>query len=166
VQQRTTEIVAAAFPDTTDYLRNQVAVSGDALIKYLDVEIKLSEESAPVIHHVQLACPPGSEDISRAFYGGVLGLDEIAKPPVLAKRGGCWFRGHGFELHLGVEADFRPARKAHPALLVSGIEEWAERLSAAGYAARFDDEFPGMHRFYTDDPHGNRLEFLEPLSAQ
>jgi catechol 2,3-dioxygenase-like lactoylglutathione lyase family enzyme len=80
-------------------------------------------------------------------------------------RGGCWFRGHGIELHLGVEEDFRPARKAHPGLLVAGIDAWAGRLRDAGYPVRFDDEFPGMRRFYSQDPHGNRLEFLEPISA-
>lgn len=118
-----------------------------------------------MIHHVQLACPAGSEDASRVFYSGVLGLTEIGKPPALARRGGCWFRGHGIELHLGIEAEFRPARKAHPALLVTGIDDWASRLQAEGYPASFDDDFPGMRRFYTDDPHGNRLEFLEPLDA-
>jgi catechol 2,3-dioxygenase-like lactoylglutathione lyase family enzyme len=118
-----------------------------------------------VIHHVQLACPVGSEEASRAFYAGVLGLTEVEKPPALAGRGGCWFRGHGVELHLGIEADFRPARKAHPALLVTGIDEWAARLAAVGYPASFDDQFPGMRRFYTADPHGNRLEFLEPVPA-
>jgi catechol 2,3-dioxygenase-like lactoylglutathione lyase family enzyme len=118
-----------------------------------------------MIHHVLLACPPGSEDRLRAFYGGVLGLTEIDKPPALAKRGGCWFRGSGIELHLGVEADFRPARKAHPGLLVSDIAAWAARLTSAGYPVAFDDEFPGMRRFYSEDPHGNRLEFLEPLPA-
>jgi catechol 2,3-dioxygenase-like lactoylglutathione lyase family enzyme len=115
-----------------------------------------------VIHHVQLACPADSENVSRAFYQGVLRLEEIAKPPVLAKRGGCWFRGHGIELHLGVEHDFRPARKAHPGLLVTGIDDWAARLEAAGYPVSFDHDFPGMRRFYSEDPHGNRLEFLEP----
>jgi len=118
-----------------------------------------------VIHHVLLSCPAGSEDALRAFYGGVLGLTEIEKPPALARKGGCWFRGHGFELHLGVEADFRPARKAHPGLLVQDIDEWAARLAAAGYPVAFDDEFPGMRRFYTEDPHGNRLEFLAPIAA-
>jgi catechol 2,3-dioxygenase-like lactoylglutathione lyase family enzyme len=77
-----------------------------------------------VIHHVLLACPPGTESASREFYSGVLGLTEIEKPSALARRGGCWFRGHGIELHLGVETDFRPARKAHPGLLVTGIDEW------------------------------------------
>jgi catechol 2,3-dioxygenase-like lactoylglutathione lyase family enzyme len=116
-----------------------------------------------LIHHVQIACPAGSEDALRAFYSGVLGLAEIEKPPVLARRGGCWFRGHGIELHLGVEADFRPARKAHPGLLVDGIDEWAARLGAAGYPVTFDGDFPGMRRFYSEDPNENRLEFLEPL---
>jgi catechol 2,3-dioxygenase-like lactoylglutathione lyase family enzyme len=116
-----------------------------------------------LIHHVQIACPAGSEDALRGFYGGVLGLTEIDKPPALARRGGCWFRGHGIELHLGVEAHFRPARKAHPGLLVQGIDDWAARLETAGYPVTFDGDFPGMRRFYSEDPHGNRLEFLEPL---
>ena len=115
-----------------------------------------------MIHHVQLACPAGSEATLRDFYGRVLGLPEVAKPPVLAARGGCWFRGHGIELHLGVEQDFRPARKAHPGLLVRDLDAWAERLTEAGAPVRFDDDFPGMRRFYTEDPFGNRLEFLEP----
>jgi hypothetical protein len=93
----------------------------------------------------------------------VLGLAEVAKPPALARRGGCWFRGHGIELHLGVEADFRPARKAHPGLLVTDLDSWASRLSTAGYPVRWDEDFPGMRRFYSEDPHGNRLEFLERL---
>lgn len=119
-----------------------------------------------MIHHVQLACPAGSEPALREFYGGVLGLGEIRKPPGLAARGGCWFRGHGIELHLGVEEDFRPARKAHPGLLVAGIDAWAGRLRDAGYPVGFDDEFPGMRRFYSQDPNGNRLEFLEPIPAR
>jgi catechol 2,3-dioxygenase-like lactoylglutathione lyase family enzyme len=114
-----------------------------------------------VIHHVQLACPAGSEPELRAFYAGVLGLAEIAKPPVLAARGGCWFRGHGIELHLGVEADFRPAGKAHPGLLVTDIDDWAARIEQAGAPVTWDADFPGMRRFYSQDPVGNRLEFLE-----
>jgi catechol 2,3-dioxygenase-like lactoylglutathione lyase family enzyme len=117
-----------------------------------------------MIHHVQLTCPEGSEDRLRSFYAGVLGFTEVDKPPGLAKRGGCWFRGFGIELHLGVEADFSPSRKAHPGLLVSNLDEWAGRLAAAGYPVAFDDEFPGMRRFYSHDPHGNRLEFLEPIA--
>jgi catechol 2,3-dioxygenase-like lactoylglutathione lyase family enzyme len=118
-----------------------------------------------MIHHVQLACPPGSEAVLRAFYDGVLGLGEIPKPPALAARGGCWFRGHGIELHLGVEDDFRPARKAHPGLLVRDLAAWAARLRAAGYPVQPDGDFPGMRRFYSQDPLGNRLEFLEPASG-
>ena len=114
-----------------------------------------------MIHHVQLACPVGSEDALRDFYVGVLGLAEITKPPVLAARGGCWFRGVGIELHLGVEQDFRPARKAHPGLLVEDLDAWAARLGAAGFDVDFDDDFPGMRRFHSHDCHGNRLEFLE-----
>ena len=118
-----------------------------------------------MIHHVQLACPAGSEDTLRSFYSGVLGFAEIPKPDVLASRGGCWFRGGGIELHLGVEQDFRPARKAHPGLLVRDLDAWAGRLRAAGAPVTFDDNFPGMRRFYSEDPHGNRLEFLEPSDA-
>jgi catechol 2,3-dioxygenase-like lactoylglutathione lyase family enzyme len=117
-----------------------------------------------MIHHVQLACPAGSEERLRAFYGRVLGLTEVEKPPALARRGGCWFRGFGIELHLGVEPDFRPARQAHPGLLVSNLDDWADRLTAAGYPVAFDHEFPGMRRFYSEDPHGNRLEFLEAIA--
>jgi catechol 2,3-dioxygenase-like lactoylglutathione lyase family enzyme len=114
------------------------------------------------IDHVQLACPPGSEPALRAFYAGVLGLDEKPKPPLLAARGGCWFTGHGIELHLGVEEDFRPARKAHPGLAWPDLNALAARLTAAGYPVRWADpaEIPGRRRFHTEDPHGNRLEFL------
>ena len=114
------------------------------------------------VHHVQLSCPAGSEDALRAFYAGVLGFEEVPKPPVLAARGGCWFRRDGVELHLGVEADFQPARKAHPGLLVDDLDDWAARLSAAGAPVAFDDDFPGMRRFYTEDPNGNRIEVLSP----
>lgn len=113
-----------------------------------------------MIHHVQIACPPGSEPACRAFYAGLLGLDEVAKPPVLAARGGCWFRGHGIELHLGVEEPFAPARKAHPGLLWPDLDGLAARLSAAGHEIAWSDELPGYRRFHAFDPHGNRLEFL------
>lgn len=114
-----------------------------------------------MIHHVQLACPAGSEDALRAFYVGVLGLTEKPKPRALAPRGGCWFTGYGIELHLGVEADFRPARKAHPGLLWPDLDGLAARLAAAGCPVRWgNDELPGIRRLHTDDVHGNRLEFL------
>ena len=117
-----------------------------------------------MIHHVQLACPRGSERTLRAFYGGVLGMTEKPKPPVLAARGGCWFAAYGIELHLGVEDDFRPARKAHPGLLWPDLDDLAGRLTVAGSPVTWgNDELPGMRRFYTADPHGNRLEFLAPV---
>ncbi|MEW2247108.1 VOC family protein [Streptomyces sp. NPDC006975] len=114
------------------------------------------------LDHVQLAAPPGSEDALRAFYTGVLGMTEVPKPPALAARGGCWFQAGGVQLHLGVEEDFRPARKAHPGLRVTGIEAYAAQLTAGGAEVVWDDNLPGHRRFYAEDPVGNRLEFLEP----
>ncbi|AXT86587.1 glyoxalase [Aeromicrobium sp. A1-2] len=113
------------------------------------------------LHHVQLAIPPGGEDECRAFWSGVLGLDEVEKPPVLAARGGCWFRGGGIEVHLGVEQDFVAARKAHPGILVRDLLDLADVLRSAGVQITEDGEFPGHDRFYAADPFGNRLEFLE-----
>jgi catechol 2,3-dioxygenase-like lactoylglutathione lyase family enzyme len=113
------------------------------------------------LHHVQLAIPPGSEDACRAFWGGVLELTELQKPPVLAGRGGCWFRGGGLEVHLGVEDPFAPALKAHPGILVQNLPGLAARLEAADVKVRWDGEFPGFDRFYADDPFGNRLEFMQ-----
>lgn len=93
----------------------------------------------------------------------MLGLAEVAKPPVLAARGGCWFRGGALEVHLGVEVGFQPAAKAHPGILVDGIDALAARLDAHDIAVVWDDDFPGHRRFYAADPFGNRLEFLEPI---
>ncbi len=90
---------------------------------------------------------------------------ELVKPPVLAARGGCWFRGGGLEVHLGVEADFVAAKRAHPGILVEELTGLAARLDAAGVSVSWDDGFPGFSRFYADDPFGNRLEFLEPLPS-
>lgn len=114
------------------------------------------------LHHVQLAIPMAGEDACRQFWAGVLGMTELTKPPALQARGGCWFRGDGLEVHLGVEADFSPARKAHPGILVRNLNALAERFSAAGLTIDWDDGFPGYTRFYTADPFGNRLEFLQP----
>jgi catechol 2,3-dioxygenase-like lactoylglutathione lyase family enzyme len=114
------------------------------------------------LHHVQLAIPPGGEEVARQFYAGVLGMAELAKPPVLAARGGCWFSGGGWEIHLGVEADFVPARKAHPGVLVDDLDALAERLRSAGRTVEWDPNFPGHRRIYSADDHGNRLEFLQP----
>ena len=118
------------------------------------------------IDHVQVAAPRGCEREARAFYGGLLGLPEIEKPGSLARRGGVWFTVGGEQLHVGVEAEFSPARKAHPAFRVatSGrLDEVAARLVAAGSAVRWDDGLPGFARFYVDDPWGNRIELLAPL---
>lgn len=112
------------------------------------------------LHHIQLAVPAGSEPVLRAFYGDLLGMTEVAKPPALAARGGAWFRSGPAEVHLGVEADFRPARKAHPGLLVDDLDALARRLTEAGHPVRWDDLFPGHRRCYVDDPVGNRLELL------
>lgn len=117
------------------------------------------------LHHVQVSCPPASEDALRAFYGGVLGMTEIPKPPVLAARGGVWFRSGTAEIHCGVEQDFRPARKAHPGLLVADLDRLAAACEAAGHPVEWDPHFPGHRRIYVADAVGNRLEFLEPLSA-
>ena len=109
------------------------------------------------IDHVQVAAPPGCEDEARAFYGGLLGLEELEKPVPLRARGGCWFRAGTHELHVGVEELFAPARKAHPGLVVDDLDALAERL----HDVTWDDAIPGMRRFYTDDPFGNRLEFRQ-----
>ena len=114
------------------------------------------------IDHVQLAMPRGEEEKARAFYGGLLEIPEAPKPPELAKRGGVWFERGDLKVHLGVEAEFRPALKAHPAFVVSGLEGLAAPLRAAGAAVVEDDAMPGYRRFYVTDPFGNRLELMEP----
>ena len=118
------------------------------------------------LDHVQLAAPPGSEDRLRAYYVDVLGMTETPRPPVLAARGGCWFRAGAVELHLGIEAAFRPAKKAHPGLRVTGIDACAARIADAGFPVIRDEGLPGHRRFFSEDPVGNRLEFLEPLPAR
>jgi catechol 2,3-dioxygenase-like lactoylglutathione lyase family enzyme len=115
------------------------------------------------IDHVQLAMPKGDEARAREFYGGVLGMREVTKPPMLAKRGGAWFESGHAQIHLGVEEDFRPAKKAHVALAVQGAAALRERLAASGYPVREDDAIDGVKRFFTDDVFGNRIEFVESL---
>jgi catechol 2,3-dioxygenase-like lactoylglutathione lyase family enzyme len=117
------------------------------------------------LHHVQVACPPGGEDGARRFYGDGLGLAEVAKPAELAGRGGVWFRGEGYELHVGVEDPFTPARKAHPAFVVgdaAALEALGARLEGLGFEVdrRERATFPGHERLHTFDAHGNRVELL------
>ncbi|MGZ4291057.1 MAG: VOC family protein [Gaiellaceae bacterium] len=113
------------------------------------------------IDHVQVAAPPGCEAEARAFYGTLLGLEELPKPALLAARGGCWFRAGAQELHIGVEEPFAPARKAHPGLVVDDLVTLAERLQGAGIEVAFDDAIPETVRFHVADPFGNRLEFRQ-----
>ena len=113
------------------------------------------------VDHVQLAMPRGRELEARDFYQGILGLEERQKPPVLAARGGCWFSNGRVALHLGVEDEFRAARKAHPALVVEGLDALCGTLRTAGHDVRFDDEVSDVRRCYVDDPFGNRIELIE-----
>ncbi len=113
------------------------------------------------IEHVQLAMPPGGEDAARAFYAGLLGLPERTKPPELAARGGCWFEGPGVKVHLGVEADFRAAQKAHPALLVDDLAALTKALRASDVTVSADDPADGRARCYVSDPFGNRIELMQ-----
>jgi len=114
------------------------------------------------LDHVQVAIPRGSEDVARAFYGGLLGMTEQPKPAALAGRGGCWFSSGNAVLHLGVEEPFHPAGKAHPAFLVDDLDTLFERLATAGHpGTRADGELPGIRRFHVLDPFGNRIEFQQ-----
>lgn len=112
------------------------------------------------LDHVQVAMPAGKEGEARAFYGDLLGLQEVSKPEPLRARGGCWFVGAGFGLHLGVDTPFLAAKKAHPAFQVDDLKALASRLREAGVEVHFDTALPGVERFYARDPFGNRLEFL------
>lgn len=115
------------------------------------------------VDHVQLAMPAGKEADAKAFYEGILGIPEVPKPSNLAKRGGCWFERGALKIHLGVENDFRPARKAHPAFLTEDLPALKARLVAAGYPVRTDEPLEGYDRIYVDDPFGNRIELMEQL---
>ncbi len=114
------------------------------------------------IDHVQLAMPPGPEAEARAeeFFAGLLGLPRVPKPAALAARGGCWFELGTAKVHLGVEEDFRPARKAHPALVVSNLDSLCRQLDGAGYPTRRTEDVPGKPQWYVDDPFGNRIELI------
>jgi catechol 2,3-dioxygenase-like lactoylglutathione lyase family enzyme len=113
------------------------------------------------IDHVQLAMPAGGEDLARGFYGRLLGLPEVPKPPELQKRGGVWFESDVVKIHLGVDADFRPARKAHPGLLVQDLPALVGTLRRAGFEVSEDTLASDSYRVYVNDPFGNRLELTE-----
>jgi len=117
------------------------------------------------LDHLQIAMPQGKEAQARAFYGGVLGLTELSKPPHLAARGGVWFSLGDQQLHLGVEREFRPAQKAHPAFLVRDLAGLRHRLEQRGFAPYEDEPLEGYERFYVADPFGNRLEFLQRIGT-
>jgi catechol 2,3-dioxygenase-like lactoylglutathione lyase family enzyme len=117
------------------------------------------------LDHVQLAMPAGGEPLARAFYGGALGIPEIAKPADLLQRGGCWFERGELKIHLGVEPDFRAARKAHPALIVADLPALVARLESSGYVVREGNPVPGVHRVFVGDPFGNRIELVEPRGS-
>ena len=118
----------------------------------------------PVIRldHVQLAMPAGREAEARAFYEGLLGIPEIAKPPHLAARGGCWFEHGALKVHLGVDPAFIPARKAHPAFIAEDLARLAATLAAHGHRVTEDQPLDGYDRVYVDDPFGNRIELMQP----
>jgi catechol 2,3-dioxygenase-like lactoylglutathione lyase family enzyme len=113
------------------------------------------------LEHVQLAMPPGGEDRARRFYADLLGLRELRKPPNLAVDGGAWFECGELMVHLGVEDDFRPARRAHLGFLVSDLQSLAQKLRASGYDIVDAKPLEGFDRLYTSDPFGNRIEFME-----
>jgi len=114
------------------------------------------------IDHVLLAMPVGRESDARAFYQDILGIPEVVKPPQLAVRGGCWFEAGALKVHLGIEADFVPARKAHPAFEVDDLEALISHLKQAGYTPTADAPLHGYDRVFVDDPFGNRIELLQP----
>jgi len=116
------------------------------------------------LDHVQLAMPTGREAEAIAFYDEVLGIPHVAKPAHLAARGGCWFERGDLKVHLGVEQDFRPATKAHPAFIVEDVRGLAGTLAAAGFRVVDDEPLEGYDRIYADDPFGNRIELMEPSS--
>jgi catechol 2,3-dioxygenase-like lactoylglutathione lyase family enzyme len=113
------------------------------------------------LDHVQLAMPEGEEQRARRFYVDVLGFTEFPKPGERLASTGLWLRAGAVELHLGVDGDFRPARRAHPGLRVDHLDDLAERCAAAGHPVEWDDRFPGRRRFYVADPFGNRIEILQ-----
>ena len=120
----------------------------------------MAENPFSALDHVQLAAPPGSEEQARRFYVEVLGMQEIPKSPLLARRGGVWFASGKVQLHIGIEEDFRPARKAHPALQCRDYDGLIARLRSCDVEVTEVDDIPSMRRAYVHDPFGNRIELL------
>ncbi len=116
------------------------------------------------LDHVQIAIPDGGEDAARGFYGDLLGMAEVPKPPNLSQSG-CWFESGGINLHIGVDPNFRPAAKAHPAFLVDDLDALRIRLSNAGHYTRDDKQVAGYRRFFTSDPFGNRIELMQRVPS-
>ncbi|MBS1165757.1 MAG: glyoxalase [Proteobacteria bacterium] len=127
----------------------------------LEVDMTLTR-----IDHIQLAMPAGQEEAARIFYGQLLGLTEQTKPAHLAARGGCWFQSGDVKVHLGVDPDFVPARKAHPAFLVDDLDSLCATLDAAGFPTVPDQPLDGYRRKYASDPFGNRIELMETLDDE
>jgi catechol 2,3-dioxygenase-like lactoylglutathione lyase family enzyme len=115
------------------------------------------------IDHVQIAIPINSEDRARAFYSGIVGFAEIAKPPQMAERKSIWFVAGAVNLHLGIEPDFTPAKRAHPAFVVEGLDKILAACDRAGISSKPDTSFKGFRRVHVFDPFGNRLELVEPI---
>ena len=114
------------------------------------------------IDHIQLAMPSGRETEAAAFYEGILGIPQVPKPAHLAVRGGCWFESGQTKIHLGVESEFRPAKKAHPALIVDDLRGLVNALELNGHEVVDDEPLEGYSRVYAADPFGNRIEFMQP----
>jgi SAM-dependent methyltransferase/catechol 2,3-dioxygenase-like lactoylglutathione lyase family enzyme len=162
-------VEAMGEPRADPELARSEPVVADTAVVPLFLHVRARKAIAPPsmsLDHAQLAMPPKGEPEARAFYAGLLGLTEVPKPANLATRGGCWFVGGAAKLHLGVERDFAPARKAHPALLVPNLAELVGRLEAAGHACRTDEPLNGYARRYVDDPFGNRIELMQSVEPE
>jgi catechol 2,3-dioxygenase-like lactoylglutathione lyase family enzyme len=123
----------------------------------------ITEQVVIGLDHIQLAMPPNQEDVAERFYCGLLGFEVLPKPAHLAVRGGIWLRSNGVSVHLGVDADFTPARKAHPGFVVRNLRELEDRFKAADVKIVWDTQIDGFERFYAADPFGNRLEFMQRI---
>ncbi len=128
-------------------------------------DTSMTEGPISGIHHIQLAMPAGGEDTARRFYSGLLGIPEVPKPLPQAKRGGVWFETSAIRIHLGIEQDFRPAKKAHPGLLVRDLRSLSKRLTEAGYEVTNGEPLEGYKHIYVNDPFGNRLELLQYVKS-